>query len=720
MSPLEILQLVGYTTAAALHLWVAALLLKRRNSLGKLERVLMNLAWVVGIWHACNLFLLLHSMLGFEVEKWKTFLRLTNSLAVITITLAYSLLLHSHLYLWANSKKRTLTRGERIRVFLSYLPAAFLTVAVWKLWKEPYGPMYQKLDFLLLPFALWAVYCLGTVAAVDLLIARSTSSTSERRLLKTLAASFVGIAALIFSVYIFKAGRGTEFGQYLQAFANLGSLVPTALLAYHIYRYRYLELIIKESLIVATLAAVVLVVYVFGVRTLASWVTTRYELRAGILESILILTLALVAAPLRNWLDRRFHQLFEREAALYRDVVTGIGAGASSYSRLKDLLNFFEERIRTGLDLRRVKIVALNHPNESDNDSDKLFLPVKSGDDDLGKRVDDRLPASQMVDDKTDRDEDARKWVDGLIVVSATQGYVPVEGVAPLRARGFEIAFPLRREDRNVGLLLIDAPPDSLNRDVLSVLEILAGQIAIAIEDFRLVAENIKLERQLAQRERLAALGQMAATVAHEIKNPLSSIKSIVQVMREDERISRDYSRDLSLIIGETDRLSRSVTQMLSFARNTTPVEHPQRVDVLINSIVQLFQAEAGARNIEIKCETNNIEAVLDGASVSALRDAFSNLLLNALQVTGENGTVEVETRMSERRLVLSVTDEGAGVADNMREKIWEPFFTTKQRGTGLGLAIVRKRIQEIGGTAKLASNVERGARFELIIPLNL
>ena len=99
------------------------------------------------------------------------------------------------------------------------------------------------------------------------------------------------------------------------------------------------------------------------------------------------------------------------------------------------------------------------------------------------------------------------------------------------------------------------------------MLEVLAGQVAIAIEDCRLVEENVRLERRVAEGERLAVLGQMAATVAHEIKNPLSAIKSIAQVMREDQRLSAEYARDLSLIVGETDRLSQSVTQLLSFAR---------------------------------------------------------------------------------------------------------------------------------------------------------
>src|SRR5439155_6151644 len=104
-----------------------------------------------------------------------------------------------------------------------------------------------------------------------------------------------------------------------------------------------------------------------------------------------------------------------------------------------------------------------------------------------------------------------------------------VEDADAVRALGFNLAFDLGREDQDFGLLLIEASPNALTPDVRAVLEVLAGQIVVAIEDHRLMEENVRLERKLAEGERLAALGQMAATVAHEVKNPLSAIKSIAQ-----------------------------------------------------------------------------------------------------------------------------------------------------------------------------------------------
>jgi signal transduction histidine kinase len=692
MSLLEVLQLIGYSTGAALHLWMGALLWRRRRALISIERVLLALTIGFGAWHASNLVIALHGMLGLERERWAILLRLADTVAVLSITLSYSFLLHVHLHLWASAHERELTRSERLRVYLSYIPALFLLIAVPPLWVGDYAPMVEKLSHLVLPFALWAAYVLCFIAATDFLIARRTTVQAERRAMQTLAASFVVIGALLVVVYGFGLGEDTTWGLYLKTIANLGSLLPSALIAYYIYRYRYLELIIKESLIAASFAVVVLTAYLYGIRTIGAWLTARYNLRAGIIESLLILALVLAAAPLRRRIEKGFHNLFQREASLYREVVARIASQAGQFKQLPELLRFVEERTAQALGLRRVRIILNPHKREaSDNEI--------------------------ALERENETDEKLSELMGWLLEQSRAQGWTAIEGERAQRARGFEIAYALRREDRTVGLMLIDASADALTPDARAVLEVLAGQVAIAIEDCRLVEENVSLERRLAHGERLAALGQMAATVAHEVRNPLSAIKSIAQVMREDEHLSSEYGRDLSLIVGETDRLSRSVTQLLSYARTTPPTIAPCHAGELARSVTELFRTEAASRRIELECLAET-EHELDGVRAAATLDALSNLLLNALQATPAGGRIRIETRAQNQNLLFTVTDSGPGVARELRERIWEPFFTTKQRGTGLGLAIVRKRMEDIGGTTMLHTNGEAGARFELRLPL--
>src|SRR5205823_4219277 len=304
-----------------------------------------------------------------------------------------------------------------------------------------------------------------------------------------------------------------------------------------------------------------------------------------------------------------------------------------------------------------------------------------------------------------------------LLAKSQTAGAAIYEDDSDLRAHGYDLAYALRREDRNLGLMLIEGSPNALTSDVRAVLEVLAGQVAIAIEDFRLIEENVRLERKVAEGERLAALGQMAATVAHEVNNPLSSIKSIAQVMSEDETLKSQHARDLSLIVSETDRLSKSVTQLLSFASNRPPAAAPCSSDELLHSVANLFRPDAEERGVTLQ-RREGTNASLDGVQTAAVRDALSNLVLNALQSTPAGGCVMIESLADGEEMVFAVTDSGPGIPREVAAKIWEPFFTTRQRGTGLGLAIVRKRMEEAGGSAQLAPLQNgSGARFELRLP---
>src|SRR5689334_21679078 len=321
LEPLEILQVIGYSIGALLPLWMLYQLVTHRNKLSNIERLLALLALTMVGWHTSNLAITLHGLFDLGPDTWTTLLRVSDTVAVVSITFAYSFLLHVHLHLWANAHGRPLNRSEHARVYLSYVPTVFLAVAVPRLWSGDYEPMFKKLSFFVIPFAFWIAYVLGLIALTELLIARRSQNRSEKRIMRTLAVSFIGIGIVILAALAFGLGAGTPAGLYLKTIANLGSLLPSVLLAYYIYRYRYLEIIIEESLIVVTFATVVLTVYLFGIRTIGDWMTQRYGVRPGLVEALLILALALMAAPLRGWLAQRFHKLFEREAADRKSVV---------------------------------------------------------------------------------------------------------------------------------------------------------------------------------------------------------------------------------------------------------------------------------------------------------------------------------------------------------------------------------------------------------------
>src|SRR5882672_480398 len=411
MSPLEVLQLVGYSIGAFLPLWMGIQLVSRRRSLTPTERVLFALALSMCGWHGSNLLITLHGLFGFGLNhNWVTVLRVADTVAVICITFCYSFLLHVHIYLWANAANRALKLSEKVRIYLSYLPTLFLPFAIYKIWTRQYAPMLQRTRLFVPYMAVWITYVLGHIAITELLIARKSVNQSERRIMRTLAASFVAVGIVILAALALGLGEGTQLGLYLKTIANLGSLLPSALLAYYIYRYRYLELIIEESLIIASLAAVVLAIYLYGIRTIGDWTTSRYGVRPGVVEALLILALALAAAPLRSWLGRRFHKLFEREAALYRQIVSRISSHAGQYQELPELLAFVEQQTTAALGLRSARIV--------------LRERFVSGESALEFSANDGPPFSESV-------------LENVIELSQMNGWQPVENHPTLAQHGF-------------------------------------------------------------------------------------------------------------------------------------------------------------------------------------------------------------------------------------------------------------------------------------------
>jgi signal transduction histidine kinase len=280
--------------------------------------------------------------------------------------------------------------------------------------------------------------------------------------------------------------------------------------------------------------------------------------------------------------------------------------------------------------------------------------------------------------------------------------------------------------------MLITAEGRTLTSEKRSILDVLAAQVAVEVESCRLVEEKVRLERELANREHLATLGQMAAQVAHEVKNPLSSIKSIVQVMREEDSLS-GYDQDLGMIVSEIDRLNRSVSQLLAFSRPSHSDSQPVQLSDLVNVTVTLAGGEARERGVDVIVESI-CDVTLTGPQAGALREAFSNLVVNGVQATEAGGQVKIEaavqipsedlrirsTAFAAATLTLTVTDSGPGIQPDMQRRVFEPFYSTKSCGTGLGLAIVQRRVVEIGGSVELISPVEddHGTRFRLRVPV--
>ena len=293
--------------------------------------------------------------------------------------------------------------------------------------------------------------------------------------------------------------------------------------------------------------------------------------------------------------------------------------------------------------------------------------------------------------------------------------------LAPLESPGglgHVARLPLMKNGSEIGLLEAATTGSYLTGETSAALEFLAEQLPGSIDLCRMIGEKLQLERELAERERMAGLGQMAANISHNLRNPLSSMKTVLQVQLENPDLPLDARRDCTLVVSEIDRMSAKLTQLLRYAKPSVNGERVAAV-ALARQTASLFGRDAERRNIRMEFDQPRDE-IFVRASEDSLGEVLSNLIVNAMEAQPNGGRVRVGLSSDAEWVEIRVDDDGPGISEELRARIFQPYFTTKPTGTGLGLSIVARRISEMGGTLACESPLRNGTgtRFRLTVPL--
>jgi signal transduction histidine kinase len=298
--------------------------------------------------------------------------------------------------------------------------------------------------------------------------------------------------------------------------------------------------------------------------------------------------------------------------------------------------------------------------------------------------------------------------------------------------RYFEVVKPVALDEFNMGFLKIGlslgsmelAWHNSLRAIVVLGLAVVAAGILGMAAIFHNQNSHLKqvkaLEIEVLQRERLSAMGNMAAAVAHEVRNPLNAISMGLQRLKMEFQPDEDrdqYSHLTELLLGEARRINSIVEQFLSLARPIEIKAEALPLQEILKELAALQESHARESNVRIQIITApNLPPLT--ADPSHLTQVLLNLMLNGLQAMPAGGKLTLEAKTSNGNFLIVVTDTGSGIgADNLR-RIFEPYFTTRAKGTGLGLAISRRIIESHGGTITASSEVGQGSRFEIALPL--
>ncbi|MFY0543847.1 two-component system sensor histidine kinase AtoS [Brevibacillus sp. H7] len=249
-----------------------------------------------------------------------------------------------------------------------------------------------------------------------------------------------------------------------------------------------------------------------------------------------------------------------------------------------------------------------------------------------------------------------------------------------------------------------------------SILRSPAGDVLGAIVVLEDRTEWKTMEAQLAQAKRLAVIGELAASIAHEVRNPLTSIKAFAQIIEEDlpaEHDSREYT---AIIVEEVERLNQFTDELLLFSRPKEERNVPVVIHDVLEQTLLLLKRKAAKQKVELTRQYFPGLPPVE-ASPELLKQVFLNILLNALQAMPQGGGLQLQTEGDEHCVWVHVTNDGQPIAEAHLNSIFEPFFTTKPSGTGLGLSISQRIVQAYGGNISV-QNVPNGVRFTVELPV--
>lgn len=233
--------------------------------------------------------------------------------------------------------------------------------------------------------------------------------------------------------------------------------------------------------------------------------------------------------------------------------------------------------------------------------------------------------------------------------------------------------------------------------------------------------ERISMARQTEalRAQQMATLAQLATGVAHEIRNPLTSIKMLIQVNLSNLSAQGFPTEDLKLVEQEIRRMERSINSLLDFARPETPNFTVFSVQEPVNRTIQLIEGRCSAQQVLLNVILPSEDLYINGDSTQ-IQQLLLNLCLNSLDAMPSGGSLCLRVQKEAKELVLTVSDSGSGIDPVTRDQLFEPFFTTKPNGVGLGLGICRRIAENHGGTLFALDNKSGGAVFELRLPLSI
>lgn len=695
MALTEIVALIGFILGSILHTFLLVLIIQRKNKKGS-ELIFLCLVISVAMWHYGNAISLFSLMLfGKTIPAINL---VPNIISFVGMVLMPSLLLHTALSFLLESGW-SVKRSLRISIVaVIYLPIVILSYTADSIMLTGESQMLMSVSPFVKPFVTWLLFSILASAFISRVLSTKVEEVEERKFHFSIFWILIFIAIVVAFTVLLEGRTISYIGDSLVLATILSSIFPSVIFSYYVYRYNYMEFVLRRSMFYSFLALTVICLYYFGIRQLSKHLELNYSVNGKVVEAVFVIALVYWFPILKEKVQGLMRTLIFKRISDSEYLLNDLGhqISADSLIDLTMLLENVVESIEKATAVKNVNLILYKGGR----------IQV------IGKGINTSITERDITNIITNFDK-------GGIAALDRHEIKDVAIISEMKNLDIFFVFPIFKDRKLIGLLTLGKSRRgmSIPSDSLEQLMIIANQISSAIAKAELIEEKLQLERKMYENEKLSSLGRLSTSVAHEVKNPLSSIKAIVQVLSEDSKNDNTTQKSLSIIVEEIDRLTKVVNQLLGFAKPQGEDKTNVKIDELINKVLVVLRHEASRNNVDIRLRISDNIPVIN-TDEESLKEVFFNIIHNAIQAMTTGGvlTISADHELDRDNIKVVFKDTGPGISRENAVKIFEPFYTTKQAGTGLGLAIVKKKLEEMGGTVSV-ENTNSTTKFIVNIP---
>ena len=460
------------------------------------------------------------------------------------------------------------------------------------------------------------------------------------------------------------------------------ALIHGMMLSYYRLQYEFINIFVRPSLVYLSLAGLIVLVYQFGIKNLTEFLSQYPVLNVEVIELILLLILIFLFQPARVHIQARINALFFQESRKYQDAMHTISNQLKTQINLDHLFSGISAQLVDVLGVNQVSIIRPNTPESAAFVATNQFLSSSS---------------------------------EPVLTYNMTSSEIAEE----FAAASYELIVAIREErDVILGLLAVSSKQlyKTFSNQDIHLVTTVANQLAIYIKNANLIEEQVNMERMMLSQDNLSSLGQISANITHDIKNPLSAINTLVQVMQEEMPTGESLKSSLVTIEKELEYLNLILSEIVKYSEPESGHQQVVSVDEVLHGVQVLLHTEARLHDVKIVLHTKPGFHV--SGTPQGVKKIFFNLIFNAIQACEkEGGEVDVRTSEEDGFVVVKVTDSGPGLTLTEPDDIFKPYFTTKPEGVGLGLTIVKDTLKNMGGGIEATNRPEGGAQFTVRLP---